>query len=383
MRKRPRVLHLTPYFPPDYEFGGPVKLVAELVRGLSANYDVTVYSYNHYPDRSLEEIPGISIKRFKPFSRFLSRRFNFYYSPDLNKNIRQNINQFDLVHTHDYRSFHNVALTKLSPKTAPPLVMASYQSINPSTGQRHFKKIFDYLFARSLLSRVDRFIAVNDFEAEGINGFGIASKRIQVIPNAIEVPSTTVNPQSFRGKYGIPHDAQVALFFARLHFYKRPDLAVAAISLLAQNAPRLQLVLFGPDGGELAPLIRQVNELNLKSRVIFIAEPAGEMKAAALNESDLLLLPSPYNEFPLVLLEALAHGLPIVTCEQSLKVQVDNKAGLVVAPTARALADAVRVILTDKNLAKTFRRAGPGIFKQEFTIDRYVSRLDQLYRQLL
>lgn len=378
-----RILQVTPYFPPDFEFGGPVRLVDELSRALSTDFDVTVFTYQHYLNRAVHDDSAVLVKRFSPFSRMLSRRFNFYYSQSLIRALKQNISQFDLVHTHDYRSFHNSNLARLCAQHNIPLVLSSYNSINPNTGQSRFKKIFDSLYGREILKRVNQFVAVNEFEKEDIMKYGVSEDRITIIPNGVDIRISDSTHSIFRSHHNISESAQLILFFSRLHSYKRPDLAVAAFAQIISQHPAAVLVLYGPDGGELESIQKQITRLGISESVRLIPETAGEHKEEIYTSADILIVPSPHNEFPLVLLEALAYGLPIVTAERSIAHYIHQQAGEVTEPTAEALADAMQRIITQPELAQRYKQAGPQIYQEHFTMQKYTERISKLYTTLI
>jgi glycosyltransferase involved in cell wall biosynthesis len=127
-----------------------------------------------------------------------------------------------------------------------------------------------------------------------------------------------------------------------------------------------------------------VEQSDLTARIKIIPEAApGVAKHEAYLDADILLLPSPYNEFPLVLLEAMAHGLPIVTAEQSIAEHIHERCGLVTQPTAEAFAAALTSLFTKQEQLTQYQAAGPKIFREHFTLEKYTQKLAQVYQQYL
>lgn len=376
------LLQVTPYYPPDYTFGGPVRLVAELSQRLSTQADVTVATYRHsaapLPDDGL-----VRVERFQPWSRPLARRYNLYGSFGLNHFIKKTLSTYQLVHTHDYRSFHNHLLANYCVRYHIPLIMSGYKSITPTTGQATLKWWFDRLGGRSILKAVSHFVAVNRFEVDDLMTYGIKQERITIIPNATDVPLVQANPSAFRARHKIQPDQPLILFYSRLHTYKRPDLAVAALPAVLKKLPDTVLVLYGPDHGALADLQIQIEQLCLTKHVRVIAQTAHNQDHDAYAAADVLVLPSPHNEFPLVLLEAMGHSIPIVTCERSIEQLIHEQCGLIAEPTAAAIAEALLAILLDKTLAQRFATQARKTYEQYFTFDQYAKQVWQLYQRYI
>lgn len=379
---RPKLLQVTPYYPPDYTFGGPVRLVAELSERLVAQAQVTVMTYQHSKVVHVDA-DGLTVERYQPWSRTLARKYNIYGSFGLQTDLKRLIPQQQLVHTHDYRSFHNFTVAKTCYQHNIPLVMSSYKSISPATGNAKMKYWFDRLGGTQVLQAVSHFIAVNHFEVEDLLAYGIPEEKITVIPNATNVPNVSANPGAFRAKYHIQPHQPLILFYSRLHSYKRPDLVVAALPAILQQLPEAVLVLYGPDHGALTSLQQQIQQLGVTNSVRVISATANGQDHNAYAAADLLVLPSPHNEFPLVLLEAMGHGVPIVTCERSIESYIHERCGLVTTPTAEAIARACTQILTQSELAKQYRAQARLIYEQHFTFDQYVKRLWALYQRYI
>ncbi len=380
---KPALLQVTPYYPPDYAFGGPVRLVAELSQRLTTQAAVTVMTYQHDAAAVSQDTPGVTVRRYRPWHRGLARSANVYGSFGLQSDLKRIIPKMQLVHTHDYRSFHNLTVAKVCRQTKVPLILSSYKSITPTTGNAAMKQWFDRLGGHAILKSVSHFVAVNKFEVGDLMAYGIAESKIMVIPNATGVPVVNANPAAFRAKHNIQPNQPVILFYSRLHQYKRPDLAVAALPIVLEKIPNAVLVLYGPDHGALAALEQQITQLNLTKQVRVIAETAHGQDHDAYMAADLLVLPSPHNEFPLVLIEALGHGLPVVTCERSIEQLIHQQCGLVAQPTAAAIGEAMITILTQPELVKQFRAQARQTYEAHFSFSQYVKQIWQLYQRYI
>ncbi len=118
-----------------------------------------------------------------------------------------------------------------------------------------------------------------------------------------------------RRKLGIASNALTALYVGRFAPVKGIDTLLGAVARLKQRLPELHLVIVGGDG-PTAESTRTLNDLarnrQISEHVTFTGRIDQEMLPAYLSAADFLALPSHYESFGLVLLEALACGTPVV-----------------------------------------------------------------------
>lgn len=137
------------------------------------------------------------------------------------------------------------------------------------------------------------------------------------------------------------------LFLSRIHPVKGlPDL-IRAWARIYSAFPEWELAIAGPDEGRhLAEVLALAKTLGVDKSIHFFGMFRGEEKAAALRSADLFVLPTYSENFGLVVLEALAHGLPVITTraapwEDLLKYQCGWWIENGVAPLAAALREAM------------------------------------------
>ncbi len=136
----------------------------------------------------------------------------------------------------------------------------------------------------------------------------------QVVPYGIMPPPDDAIGQieAFDQAYPQLSQRPFLLALSRLHEKKGLDLLLQAFAGIAEQAPELQLVLAGPDGGMRASLIRQAASLGLSERVHVLGLLLGEIKWGALRRCELFCLPSHQENFGLVVAEALACSRPVL-----------------------------------------------------------------------
>lgn len=186
----------------------------------------------------------------------------------------------------------------------------------------------------------------------------------------------------------VPPDAPLIGGVGRLIAQKGYDTALRAFDLLATDFPAAHLVLIG-DGGQRPVLEAEARRLGLlgkpgtPARVHFIGwrDDAAELMAGL----DVFIMPSRWEGFGLVLLEAMSRALPVVGSAVSAipEVVIDGETGLLVPPDdAPALADALRSLLADPPLARHMGMMGENRLEEFFTAGRMIDSTVALYTQV-
>lgn len=145
----------------------------------------------------------------------------------------------------------------------------------------------------------------------------------------------------------------------RLVKMKGQEFALLALKLLQNKIPEAELILAG-SGPDQAKLKRLAETLGISGKVKFVGAVPPAATAALLNGFDAILLPSLWEGQPLVLLEAMREGVPIVASavDGIPEVVRDNVEALLVPPRDVAqLARAIAMLYKDASLRERLRRA--------------------------
>jgi glycosyltransferase involved in cell wall biosynthesis len=136
---------------------------------------------------------------------------------------------------------------------------------------------------------------------------------IEHVPKGVDVATFRPDGPDVRDAWGL-REKYVALVVSRLVPIKNVPLAVSAMAAIANQHPRLILVIAG-DGPQRAALDAQVAAAGLAGRVVFAGRVAHEDIPAWYRSANLFVLPSEFDNSPNVALEAMASGLPVVATD--------------------------------------------------------------------
>ena len=171
------------------------------------------------------------------------------------------------------------------------------------------------------------------------------------------------------------------LFVGRLAGIKGVPVLLAALADLAARRPAARLALVG-DGPERAAIEAEAARLGVAERVEFLGYLGQAEVAAELARSDLFVLPSFAEGVPVVLMEAMASGLPVVATRVAGVGELveDGVAGRLVAPgDIASLTAAIEALLADPERRAAMGRAGRAKVEAEFDVRREAARLAALF----
>lgn len=206
--------------------------------------------------------------------------------------------------------------------------------------------------ARALGEAADAIVVHDEAARDSLVGRGVAAARVHVItPGTAAAPERPPTRQAARAALGIPCDAPVVLFLGFVKPYKGLDVLLQSVARLRAELPGIVLLVAGQAMGERTAYDRAIAQLELAATVrwsgAFVPRQA---LATHLAAADVVALPYLEASSSGVLLEAYAHGRPVVaTRVGGLPALVDDgRTGLLVPPRdPAAMASALHELLGD------------------------------------
>lgn len=223
---------------------------------------------------------------------------------------------------------------------------------------------------------------------EYLKRYDIPESRIHVIhPGVSEELFSGLKPSQcrleIRRQYGISHDDIVVLFVGMNFEIKRLDLIIEGVSRLAKETggrSRLRILVVGK--GNIKKYEALARKLGLGERIAF----AGVTREVAKYylASDIFALPSEFDAFPLVTLEAMAGGLPVIISGHvgTKDIIESGLNGFVLEdrPSAESFSKCLAFLLDDERRMKMGERAK--MVAQRYTWAETANRVSELYAQL-
>jgi glycosyltransferase involved in cell wall biosynthesis len=194
---------------------------------------------------------------------------------------------------------------------------------------------------RTLLGRVQRITALSEALKRATCRVGIAEQQVTVIPNGVDVRLFT--PPAYTQR------EPVILFVGYLIVRKGVRYLLEALPTVLQRLPNARIVLIG-DGPEEVALRQQARDLGIAERVEFLGFLSQGQVRQWMQRASVFVLPSLEEGQGVVLLEALASGLPVVASQvDGIQEVVTPSVGILVKPaSAPSLAQAILTLLQDQ-----------------------------------
>ncbi|CAN5523965.1 glycosyltransferase family 4 protein [soil metagenome] len=264
--------------------------------------------------------------------------------------------EFDLVHGHDW--LVAMACDHLANRFGCPLVA----TIHATEHGRHqgwvdkHPQSYIHGVERWITNRADRVIACSVYMREQIADiFGVDEERIEVIPNGID--PADLRPQEdeelvrLRSEFAKPEE-KLVLLIGRLVYEKGFQLALEAMPSVIERAPGTRFLVAG-SGTHEAELHSQARELGLMEHGTFLGWIGDDVLHSLYRIADVCVVPSIYEPFGLVALEAMASGCPCIVADTGglREVVPHEEAGLrFEARDPEALGDVTVRVLSDDAL---------------------------------
>lgn len=350
-------------------------------RGLDVRM-VTGWWFRGTPQR--EALEGIPVFRHHTLWECFGipglRKFGGYLSMvTLGWHLWRSRMTYDVTHIHGM-NYHSAVAVRVGRWAGRPTVtkVANSGDASDVDKMRHDRQLWGARFLLPEALRSDRFVALSAAVAGELRAVGVPEGRIVPLPNGVALEG--ILPKSSHGIDTTAH----AVFVGRLHPQKGLDTLIDAVDLVDRRQPgRLRISLIG-DGPEREVIEAQVHRLGLSARV----ELAGESDDVAtwLRRADLFVLPSRAEGLSNALLEAMAHGLPVVVSDiagNSGVIEHDANGLTFPVGDPTALADRLSLLLADEATRARLGQAARATVEGEYDLDQVAERYIRLYQDLL
>jgi glycosyltransferase involved in cell wall biosynthesis len=379
-----RIAHLTATFPP-YP-GGAGNTCYRFARGQAGRgHHVEVFTAAAEGDAP--DPGGAIVHRIEPVLAIGN-------APLIPKLAR--LGSFDVVHIHYPFIFGSelTLLSRLRRRSRSAALIVHYKNRLLGKGLRGLLfEAYEHTVAPALIRAADRILVLSPDHARSVSYLNRAlehtPERVIEMANGVDTDafSPGADETGLRERLGIPADAVVAAFVAtldRAHHFKRLDVAIEALARTRNRG--IHLLVAG--GGELLDGFRaQAAAAGVGGRVHFLDRvPHGELPSV-LRASDLFVLTTePPESFGIVLIEAMACGLPAVATDYpGVRAVVDDETGILIgAGDSAAAAEALdRLVDAGPEGRGTLGAAGRAKAERLWAWPALLDRMDAAYAEAI
>ncbi len=248
---------------------------------------------------------------------------------------------------------------------------------------------------REILERANCVVATSPQEQEALRSLVSTRGQIEVIPCGTDTTNFRLTSKTHaRAKLKLDSREKIILYVGRFDERKGIETLVRAFALLRneRNLENLKLLIVGgssvnmPDGEEKKRIEHIVNDLGVQESTIFVGRIGHDILPLYYTAADVCVIPSHYEPFGLVAIEAMACGVPVVASNVGgLKFTIiPEETGLLVEPKdIEAFANGIHRILFDELWVRKMRKQASANVNQRFSWTGVTIQLSELYRHVL
>ncbi|MFI4859037.1 MAG: glycosyltransferase [Phycisphaerales bacterium JB063] len=308
------------------------------------------------------------------------------YSHGLNMRLSALAHNYDLIHIHGLRTLLNMHARRLSKHHDKPLIISPHGQLYPQVlAQNRIRKAaMARLFVDANLNAASCIHTTSIAEAEHVRAYGL-DVPIAVVPIGVNLDHYTDRAAQARprieSRYPCPGKQHRVLFLSLLHAKKGLSRLAQVWSELAPRHPDWQLMIAGPDAGYEAQARRSFEQAGQCDSVTWTGPVYGQEKTDLLTGCDLLVLPSDWENFGIVVIEALAAGTPVIATKDAPWEELATRScGWWVDVEAEAIRQAMDAAMSlDEAERRAMGQRGRALVEEQYTWDRCAAQMHELY----
>jgi len=301
-----KIIEVTHSFFP-FSVGGREEYVFILAKGLSKKHIVKIYTTSESFKIFKKTMGKIEVV-YLPCLKF-KMRYSFYRIPFFLFNFLMKEN-FDIIHAHDFFHFTTLVSAIVARIKKKPLVVTEHGYYVASLTQRIFTWIYSKIFVRFIRNTAKKILVTSNYmKKEIMEKWGVDKRKILIVHPGIDV-------RAFKSRKAKGY----ILFIGRIVREK-------GLHLLIKALDKEKLIVVGPIGEE--KYFENLKKLAKNKNVVFKGKVSKNTLIDLLSECNFVVIPSIYEPFGLVALEALASGKPVIAAKVGgLREILNEKVGL-------------------------------------------------------
>lgn len=359
--------------------GGLTHVLLDVLKALSCGYDITVLTIFDFPTEYIKEVKTLAkydtldCWRYKIPTNVLSiysrlmdnRKFQAYL---YNCYVSRNLFDIEIAFAEDW------AINAVAKSRSKGRKYAWIHTDFLCNGMNDGDKLINS--TKLMLRRFDKIVFVCELLRQKFTKLLSLSETVS-IPNAIDIKAIhekSLSPCDIT----MNQDILNLVFVGRLSHEKGVEILVDSMTCLPQEySEKCNLYIIG-DGCQRNLLERKIRENNLKN--IFLLG-AKQNPFPYVKQASYLVLPSKYEGFGLVLIEAMALGVPCIATKTvgATEVLDDGKYGIMVDYNIESISDSIKDCILNPEKRLIYQSLQETKL-QTYTMDKYVEQLNALFR---
>lgn len=318
----------------DPAYGGPVEALRHMTVELAEQGHTSEIVV-------LDDVRSAGVEGFPAEVHALGRSHGKYrFSAQLVPWLSAHAHSYDAVVVHGIWQYQSFGVWRAAKTIGFPYFVFVHGALDPwfkrTYPLKHLKKWLYWPWAeyRVLRDASAVLFTTEDEQKLARESFWLYRANEAVVSYGIRAPEDDPHASrtTFLNAYPELSSKRILLFLSRIHRKKGCDLLIKAFAMAAARESQLHLVMAGPDqGGLQADLMNLARQLQVAERITWTGMLTGDMKSGAFRAGEAFVLPSHSENFGVAVIEALAHGMPVLTTDKVniWRELVEGGAGLV------------------------------------------------------
>jgi glycogen synthase len=381
---------LTWEYPPRV-VGGIARHCEGLAKALvKQKHDVHLFTLDFPGSPDYEEIDGVKIYRTSTelghpnfltwvlmFNHFLSKRM-----ADITKKV-----EFDIMHVHDWlAAFSGISFKHFIKK---PMILTVHSTEVGRAQGLHSPDSFSIngieWWSTYEANRV--IVCSQSMKNEICNHFNIPEKKVDVIPNAIEIEKyqPSIDRGLVRQRYGVGWGEKLVLCVGRLVSQKGIEYFIRAIPQIAKQFPEAKYIIVG-EGWSRDSLEAEARASGHGNKIRFTGFASDQEVINLMTSADVLVVPSIYEPFGIVALEGMATGVPVVASQVDGLAEIieHDRTGIFVFPkNPESIAWGIKRILSDYDHAKWMTENAKEKLHKAYSWEAVAMKTVEVYKKVI
>ena len=292
-----------------------------------------------------------------------------------------------IVHAHGHPYLTSLIAAKLAKRYSKPFVLTQHNTfIEYDSIFDNIERLNDLAVGKETLKEADKIIAVSNATKNYVLSLGAKPEKVKVLRNGVDLVRfrpLAGKREEMRRKLGISQNSIVVLTVRRLVYKNGIDTLIESANIAVKKNPKIVFLVVGK-GPDLNNVQIKINQLGIENNFKFTGFVKDEDLPFYYNAADFFALPSKSGEgLPLVALEAMACGLPVIATDVGgiSEILMEDYGKLVLPNQPELLAKAV---LEFSNIDLSSRKLEiRAVMEEKYCWDKNVERLIEIYEELI
>jgi glycosyltransferase involved in cell wall biosynthesis len=383
-----RICLVTHYFPPHV--GGIEKVAFEQSKHLAKmGYQITVLTSKSHKKDADSAVERVKVLHYPALG--LAEKIGLPYPIPWLKAyplFKAVIKKCDIVQAHGHPYPSSLLARKVAKQFKKPFIVTQHNTfIDYDSWLNLVESLNDWAIGATVLKKADKVIAVSGATREYVLKLGADKKKTSVIYNGVDEEFFhPIDRERCREKLGLPKNDTIILSVRRLVYKNGLNTLIEAASHLVRKRHNILFLLVGtgPDRGFIE---KRIKELRLSNNVKLAGLAADEQLPYYYNAADCFVIPSSSGEgLPMVLLEAMACGLPLISTISGGTAEIirEDVNGFLAPPRdSEALAKAIIKAISSREANLAIGKENRRTIEKRFTWDNNMEQLKKIYKEYL